>query len=94
MSTYVQVTRMAYLLHQEDTDFSKNPTLKLPFASRQLSLCVLATVAEKAAVLMRAFKWPISIGEGENAHINTTALPPGIIALILRVDEGGKFVSE
>ena len=45
---------------------------------------MLATVAVKAAVLRQALRWPISMGDGENAHRNTRALPPGIIALIWR----------
>jgi hypothetical protein len=83
--TYVHVTKSTYLLHQDETDFSKNPTVNPPLASQVLSLCVLATVTLKAAVLMHALRCPISIGDGEKAHTNTTALPPGIIAL---TDEG------
>ena len=78
---YVHVTKSTYLLHQDDTDFSRNPTVNPPLASQVLSLCVLATVTLKAAVLMHALRCPISMGEGEKAHTNTTALPPGIMAL-------------
>ena len=77
----IYVTRSTYLLHQSETVFSRKQTVKPPLASQQLPLCKLATVALKAAVLRQALTWPVSKGEGEKAHRNTTALPPGAISL-------------
>ena len=72
-----QSMRMTYLLHHSDTVFSRKPTENPPLLLQLLSRWVLATVASNATVLIFAFKWPISIGEGENAQMKMTTVPIG-----------------
>ena len=62
-----------YLHHQSLTVFSKNPQRKPPLPSHTDSRWLLATVAEKTAVLMSALRCPISMGDGRNAQRKTTA---------------------